>query len=134
MTEAIFIADAQGRLIEFNGEFVRYHRFKDREECSRTIADCSRYLEAYFQDGTPSLPEMSAMPRALRGETASDVEYMLRARIPAEPGGAATFAPIEDENGRIVGAVVAGREITERKRTEEQIQRHAREWPKPTRN
>jgi PAS domain S-box-containing protein len=74
MMEAIFIADAEGRLIDFNEEFVRYHRFKNREECSRTIADCSRYLAAYFGDGTVAPPEMWAMPRALRGETASDVE------------------------------------------------------------
>ena len=124
MTEAIFIADAEGRLIDFNEGFVRYHRFKDREECSRTIADCPRYLDAYFQDGTPAPPEMWAMPRALRGETASDVEYMLRRKDTGETWwGSYNFAPIKDEDGRIVGAVVAGREITDRKQAEEQISR-----------
>ena len=122
MTEAIFIADAEGRLIDFNEGFVRYHRFKDREECSRTIADCPRYLDAYFQDGTPAPPEMWAMARALRGETASDVEYMLRRKETGETWwGSYNFAPIKDEDGRIVGAVVAGREITDRKRAEEAL-------------
>ena len=120
MTEAIFIADAEGRLIDFNDGFVRYHRFKNREECSRTIADCPRYLDAYFQDGTPAPLEMWAMSRALRGETASDVEYMLHRKDSGETWwGSYNFAPIRDEDGRIVGAVVAGREITERKRAEE---------------
>ena len=64
MTEAIFIADAQGRLTDFNDGFVRYHRFRNRDECSRTIADCPQYLDAYFDDGTPAPPEMWAMPRA----------------------------------------------------------------------
>ena len=119
MTEAIFIADAEGRLIDFNEEFVRYHRFKDREECSRTIADCPRYLDAYFQDGTPAPPKMWAMARALRGETESDVEYMLRRKETGETWwGSYSFAPIRDEGGRIVGAVVVGREITDRKRAE----------------
>ena len=122
MTEAIFIADAEGRLLDFNEGFVRYHRFRDREECSRTIADCPRYLDAYFQDGTPAPPEMWAMPRALRGETASDVEYMLRRKDSGETWwGSYGFAPIKDESGRIVGAVVACREITDRKRAEEAL-------------
>ncbi|HTZ39098.1 MAG TPA: ATP-binding protein, partial [Syntrophales bacterium] len=119
MAEAIFIADAEGRLIDFNEGFVRYHRFKDREECSRTIADCPRYLEAYFQDETPAPMEMWAMPRALRGEMASDVEYMLRRKDTDETWwGSYNFSPIKDEDGRIIGAVVAGREITDRKRAE----------------
>ena len=122
MTEAIFIADAEGRLIDFNEGFVRYHRFKNRDECSRTIADCPRYLEAHFQDGTPAPPEMWAMARALRGETASSVEYMLRHKETGETWwGSYNFSPIKDEEGRIVGAVVAGREITERKRAEEAL-------------
>ncbi len=122
MTEAIFIADTEGRLVEFNEGFVRYHRFKDREECSRTIADCPKYLEAYFQDGTPAPPEMWAMPRALRGEMASDVEYMLRRKESGETWwGSYNFAPIKDEDGKIVGAIVACREITERKKAEEAL-------------
>ena len=122
MTEAIFIADAEGRLIDFNEAFVRYHRFKDRKECSGTISDCPRYLDAYFQDGMPAPPEMWAMPRALRGETASDVEYMLHRKDTGETWwGSYNFAPIKDADDRIVGAVVAGREITDRKRVEEAL-------------
>ena len=122
MTEAIFIADAEGLLIDFNEAFVRYHRFRDREECSRTIADCPRYLDAYFQDGTPAPPERWAMARALQGETASNVEYMLRRKDTGETWwGSYNFAPIMEEDGRIIGAIVAGREITERKQAEEAL-------------
>ena len=124
MTEAIFIADAEGRLVDFNEAFVRYHRFKDREDCSRTIAECPRYLEAYFQDGTPAPPERWAMARAIRGETASEVEYRLRHKETGETWwGSYNFAPIKDQDGTIVGGVVAGREITERKRAEEALRR-----------
>jgi PAS domain S-box-containing protein len=122
MTEAIFIADAQGRLIDFNDEFVRYHRFQNRQECSTTIADCPRYLDVYFEDGTPAPPERWAMARALRGETASNIEYMLRRKDTGETWwGSYNFGPIKDNNGRIVGAIVAGREITERKRAEKAL-------------
>jgi len=119
MNEAIFIADADGRFSEFNDEFVRYHRFGSREECSKVIADCPKYLDAWFEDGTPAPPEMWAMPRALRGEMGSNVEYMLRRKDTGETWwGSYGFGPIRDTDGRIVGAIVAAREITGRKRAE----------------
>jgi PAS domain S-box-containing protein len=122
MTEAIFIADANGRLMDFNDEFIRYHRFKDRDECSRTIDDCPKYLAAYFADGTPAPPEQWAMPRALRGEIASNVEYRLLRKETGETWwGSYSFAPIKDNDGRIVGAVVSAREITALKKAEEAL-------------
>jgi PAS domain S-box-containing protein len=122
MTEAIFIADADGRLTDFNDEFIRYHRFKDRAECSKTIAECPIYLDAHFQDGTPAPAEMWALPRALRGETRSNVEYMLRRKDTGETWwGSYNFAPIKDQNGRITGAIVAAREITDQKQAEESL-------------
>jgi PAS domain S-box-containing protein len=122
MTEAIFIADADGRLIDFNDEFIRYHRFRNRAECSKTIAECPTYLDAYFPDGSPAPTEMWAMPRALRGEMGSNVEYMLRKKDTGETWwGSYSFGPIRDEQGRIIGAVVVGRETTERKRAEEAL-------------
>jgi len=120
ITEAVFIADADGRLIDFNDEFVRYHRFKDRDECSRTIDDCPMYLEAYFEDGTPAPIEQWAMPRALRGETASSFEYRLRRKETGETWwGSYSFAPILDKDGGIGGAIVSAREITALKLAEE---------------
>ncbi|MGD0231173.1 MAG: PAS domain S-box protein [Syntrophorhabdales bacterium] len=124
MSDSIFIADAEGQFIHFNDAFVTYHRFRDREECSKKIEDCANYLDAYFADGTLAPPDMWAMPRALRGETASDVEYMLRRKDTGETWwGSYTFAPIRDKNGEIVGAVVAGREITDRKQMEGELRR-----------
>jgi PAS domain S-box-containing protein len=123
ITEAIFIADAGGRLIDFNDEFVRYHRFKDRDECSRTINDCPKYLEAYFADGTPAPIEQWAMPRALRGETASNVEYRLRRKETGETWwGSYSFASFQDKDGGIAGAIVSAREITALKQAEESLQ------------
>ena len=113
MSEAIFIADGEGRLIDFNDEFVRYHRFKSREECSRTIADCPKFLDVWLEDGTPAPLEMWAMPRALRGETGTNVEYRLRLKETGETWwGSYNFGPIKDREGRITGGVVAGREVT----------------------
>jgi PAS domain S-box-containing protein len=122
LQEAIFIADADGRLTDFNDEFVRYHRFKDREECSKRIEECPKYLEAFFEDGTPAPPELWAMPRALRGEKGSNVQYKLRRKATGETWwGSYNFGPIRDDDGKIVGAVVAGREITDWKNSEDAL-------------
>lgn len=119
MTEAISIADASGRLTDFNDEFVRYHRFKNRDECSRTIADCPKHLEAYFADGTPAPPGHLAMERALRGETASNVEYRMCRKETGETWwGSYSFGPIQDKDGGFAGAVVSCREVTGRKELE----------------
>lgn len=119
MSEAIFIADASGRLTDFNDEFVRYHRFKNRDECSLTIADCPNYLEAHFADGTPAPPEQWAMARALRGETASNVEFRLCRKETGETWwGSYSFSPIRDKGGALIGAVVSAREITVLKQAE----------------
>jgi len=122
MNEAVFIADSEGRLIEFNDEFVRYHRFKNREECSRTINDCPKYLEAFFADGTPAPPERWAMARALRGETATNFEYMLRSKETGEVWwGSYNFGAMTDNSGKVTGAIVTCREITERKKVEKEL-------------
>ncbi len=117
MAEAIFMADRDGRIVEFNDEFVRYHRFRDRTSCSRTTADCPECLEVWLEDGTPAILEQWAMPRALRGETATNVEYRLRRRDSGETWwGSYNFGPIRDPDGSITGAVVMARDITDQKR------------------
>jgi PAS domain S-box-containing protein len=122
MTEAVFIADTEGRLIDFNDAYIRYHRFRDREECRRTIGDWRAYLDVWLADGAPAPFEQWAMPRALRGETASHVEYRLRRKDTGETWwGSYNFAPIKDQDGTIIGGVVAGRDITGRKAAEERL-------------
>lgn len=124
MNEAIFIADAAGQLADFNDEFVRYYRFTDRKECAKTVVDWPKYLEAYFPDGTPAPLEAWALPRALRGECSSNTEYMLRRKDTGETWwGSYSFGPIKNDTGRIVGAVVAAREITGQKLAEEAFRR-----------
>ena len=73
-------------------------------------------MEAFFEGGTPAPVDMWAMPQALRGETGSDIRDMLRSKNTGETWrGNYNFGPIRDSDGRIAGAVVAMREITELK-------------------
>ena len=84
MTDAVFVSDTQGKFIDFNDSFVTYHKFKNKDECSKTFADCSNILDVFMEDGTPAPVDMWAVSRALRGETGTDAEYTLRRKDTGE--------------------------------------------------
>lgn len=117
MNDAVLIADASGRFVEFNEAFVTVHRFRDKAECRRTLADYPALFELTFANGAPAPLEQWPVTRALRGETATNVEYTLRRKdTGAIWDGSYSFAPIRSPAGAIVGAVVTGRDISELKR------------------
>ena len=129
MTDAVFISDTQGNFINFNEAFATYHKFKSKEDCYKTLSEYPDYIDVYFADGTLAPLDMWAVPRALRGETVSDAEYILRRKDTGETWvGSYNFAPIRDEKGAIVGSVVVGRDITERKRTEEELKQSEKQY------
>jgi light-regulated signal transduction histidine kinase (bacteriophytochrome) len=122
MTEAVFISDAEGRFIHLNDAFATFHRFPSTEECAKTLAEYPAILEVCFPDGTLAPLEMWAVPRALRGEVATNAEYILRRKDTGESWiGSYSFSPIRDADGRIAGSVVVGTDITERRHAEEEI-------------
>ncbi len=113
MNDSVLITDAEGRCVEFNDAFVSFHRFRCREECRQTLAEYAQVLEVLLHDGTPApLPQWAAL-RALNGETASNVEHVLRRRDTGETWvGSYSFAPIRSREGHIVGSVVTARDIS----------------------
>ncbi len=119
MTDAILISDETGRFIDFNDAFATVHRFKSKQECVTTLAECPDILDVRLPDGTPAPFQMWSVPRALRGETATDAEYTMRRKDTGETWvGSYSFAPIRNKEGAIAGAVVIGRDITQLKHAE----------------
>jgi len=119
MTDAIFISDAEGRFVEFNEAFATFHRFRNKEECAKTLAEYPAFLEVFLPNGELAPLDQWAVPRALRGEISANAEYALRRKDSGETWvGNYSFAPIRDPNGAIVGSVVTGRDVTEQKRAE----------------
>jgi PAS domain S-box-containing protein len=124
MTDAVFISDAEGRFTHLNHAFAAFHRFPSTDECAKTLAEYPAILEVFLPDGTLVPLNMWAVPRALRGETATNAEYTLRRKDTGESWvGSYSFGPIRNPEGLIVGSVVVGRDITGRKRVDEELRR-----------
>ena len=127
MTDAVFISDLEGRFLDFNDAFATFHRFKNKDECAQAFSDYPDILDVFLPDGQPAPVSQWAVPRALRGETVANAEYSLRRKDTGQSWvGSYSFAPIRDQDGVIIGSVVAGRDITEQKRAEEAL-RQAKE-------
>jgi PAS domain S-box-containing protein len=128
MTDAVVITDTEGRFLNFNDAFATYHRFRNKEECYKSLAEYPDYIDAFLPDGTLAPLGQWAVPRALRGETVTNTEYRLRRKDTGETWwGSYSFGPVLDQDGRIAGSVVVGRDITERKRDEEALRIQGRQ-------
>jgi PAS domain S-box-containing protein len=124
MTDAVFISDAAGRFVEFNEAFATFHRFAKKAECARTFAEYPDILQVFLPDGEIAPLERWAVPRALRGETATNAEYTLRRKDTGDTWvGSYSFGPIRGPAGEIVGSVVVARDITEQKQAEDRMKR-----------
>ncbi len=122
MTDAVGIANAEGRFVEFNESFAAFHRFKNKTECAKVQTDYAALLDVFTVDGKTAPLSDWPVPRALRGETVTNAEYSLRRKDTSETWtGSFSFAPIRDKGGTIVGSVVAGRDITEQRHSEEKV-------------
>ena len=72
-----------------------------------------------FRNGERLPPDQLPLRRAVRGETVTDEEMELHFTDGTIATGVVYAAPLRDRSGKIVGAVSAGLDITERKRTEQ---------------
>jgi PAS domain S-box-containing protein len=123
MSDALFITAAHGELVETNSAFARMHGFADREECRSRYHQFPDLIEAFTADGKPVPVEQWAVPRALRGESATNAEFGMRRRDSGRSWyGSYSFAPIRDPAGTIIGAVVTGRDVTESKQLQAELQ------------
>lgn len=122
MTDAVFISDEKGRLVQFNSAFAKYHRFMDKSECLEALLEYPNILNVFFPDGSPAPADQWVVPRALRGETATNAEYIIQRKDTGERwSGSYNFSPIRDSRGAIIGSVAIARDITEQKQANEAL-------------
>jgi len=119
MSDAVFISDVEGRFLEFNDAFATFHRFKNKGDCRTTLAEYPELLEVFLANGEPAALNQWAVPRALRGEAGTGVEYKFRRKDTGETWvGSCSFAPIRAKDGMIVGSVVTARDVTQAKQAQ----------------
>lgn len=123
MSDAVSVSDATGRFTQINDAFATFHRAPDIASCPPTAADCANLLEMTRIDGTPVPPDQGPVARALAGERANGVEYVLRRRDSGERWiGSYSFSPIRDGQGDITGSVVVARDITAAKQAQADLE------------
>jgi PAS domain S-box-containing protein len=124
MNDAVYIVDSDGHPRDLNQAFATFHRFASRAECLQAFARHPDLIELSDLDGKPVQPDQWVVPRALRGETASNVEFRLRRKDSGETWiGSYNFAPIRAADGAVVGAVAIGRDITEIRAAQAELER-----------
>jgi diguanylate cyclase (GGDEF)-like protein/PAS domain S-box-containing protein len=129
MSDAVYISDTEGRFIEFNEAFATFHKFSNKEECPKILAEYPNFIDAYSTSGEFLPLEQRPVPCALRGETATNVEFVLSRKDTNETWvGNFSYAPIRNNNGVIIGAVVTARDITDRKQAEEALRASEARW------
>ncbi|MGJ7509825.1 PAS domain-containing protein [Variovorax sp. GT1P44] len=113
MTDAVAICDSEGRFIEINDAFASFHRFAGKAACERKLAEYPKVLDVSTPCGEPVPLGQWAVSKALRGETATNVEYRMRRKDTDEKWvGSFSYAPIRSTESVIVGAVVTARDVT----------------------
>jgi len=122
MTDAVFTTDLDGRFIHFNDAFATFHRIRSKDECAERVADYAEFFELSALDGKPVAVADWPVSRALRGESATGVEFRLRRGDTGERWvGNYNYAPIRDKDGAISGSVVTARDVTAIKAADETI-------------
>ena len=84
ISDSVFISDSEGWFTEFNEAFATFHKFRNKAECAKTLAEYLETHEVFMADGEPAPLEQWPLPRALRGESGSNVKYNLRRKDTGE--------------------------------------------------
>ncbi len=128
MSDAVFISDTKGDFINYNVAFATFHRFGSKEECALTLEEYPKFLDVYLLTGEFVPLEDWVVPRALRGETGTGVEFRLLRKDSGETWiGSYNYAPLRDKDGLIVGSVVTARDVSASKVAEQKIRDYVKQ-------
>ncbi len=124
MSDAVCIFDAEGRVAHCNEAFLRFHGFIHPSQAGTSLTDYTELLEARTAQETVLPPDDWPAARALRGESGFDEELQISRKGSGETWFASVnFAPIRGKDGKIAGAVLTGRDVSERWRREQALRK-----------
>jgi signal transduction histidine kinase len=116
---ALVACDAESRVMHFNREAAEMFSIQPDETAAGTADKYLVGAEIYQSDGvTPVDPTDRPMSKTLRGEPVEDLELVVVPRGSAERATLSNGRRLLGANGRLIGAVVVTQDITERRRSE----------------
>jgi signal transduction histidine kinase len=121
---ALMACNAEGRLTHYNREAAEMCSIRRHESAAGTARECLIGAEIYHADGvTPVDQAARPLARTLRGEQVADVELVVVPQDSPERVTLANGRRLMGSNGRPIGAVVVMQDITERRRSELELER-----------
>lgn len=122
MTEGVVVLDAEGKLLLANRAFLRLFDLESEEQYRLYAYQYPELLLAYEPNGRLVPYNEWPVVRAMQGETILGSELRVRcAHSGKEVIVSHNAAPIRDENGKVIMAVLTLDDVTERKRAEEAL-------------
>jgi signal transduction histidine kinase len=118
MAEAVLVYDQDGTLALMNGAAATMLR-DAHLQVGDTLADVQRKADLRDTQGQPLRPELLAAGRALAGERVDNPQEILSRRGEADRYYQVSAVPLIRE-GHVQGAVAVWRDVTERKRLEDE--------------
>ncbi len=122
MTDAVFIASADGRLVDSNPAAARLLGAETGITLGLPLDEYFRRHDLRRLDGRPLAPEESALRRAIAGEAFSGLEARLRTLQGEERIVSCSGAPVHNEAGDIILGVVVAHDITEERGREQETE------------
>jgi len=117
--EGITVTDLQGSMTDVNESVLRMHGFRDKEEI------IGRSAFEFISAKDRARAEQNLM-RTFEEGVSGTIEYTLLTRDGEQFDAELNAALIRDSSGNPAGFIAVTRDITERKRAEEEIKRHAK--------
>ncbi len=111
ITDAVIAVDAAGAISFMNAAAERLCGARAEDD---GVIDVARLLEVAASDEGPSLPvDETPLLCALRGQVTRQADLFIR--VTGRPGGwhSINASPVHDDDGRICGAVMVSRDITD---------------------
>ncbi|WPB72968.1 cache domain-containing protein [Archangium violaceum] len=121
--DAIFLTTPEGRLVDANPAGLRLLGLGERSELGGSSAGALLLQEVRHPDGRPMTPAELPIRRALAGETFTDMEVLLRGRDGRDRLLSVHGAPVRDASGRLLFGEVVVRDITRRRKEEQELSR-----------
>lgn len=122
LSDAIIVTDNKNNIIAYNDAFVRFSRLSRKEISNIPLDGFMKYFEVYDRENNLVSYEDSPAKRALSGISGSEEEFTLRNKETGETWFAKfNYSPVRNRLGKIIGSVISGADISEKKKIENEL-------------